>query len=367
MTLSATLTVAVGAYDNPESLSRALRSVVAQSFRPLRVLVSDDAGERPVSEVVAGFRAEHPDIVWEYHRQPDNLGVARNLVWMFPKVIEDFCIFLQHDDELLDIDFLSDAVRLMESSGSVNVCIGNALIESFDGRDARLLYINNKESLTLDRDWTLFSGEQVAAGILVPLRPLSRLFSMFLRIPPVDFNASWSSLVFRTEAARKTGGFLDSSLISPTREDDLDIYTNEEGFTFLHRLLASGDALMTYRPVSLRGMSPSSFSQLPDHPGRNRKNNLEFFALLKNAEYVEMLNPAVAKLMRQRAKSIGIRVRSRGVIEFCETEVSIRVSPSVALFRGWYVDRMTKLTHHIRKVLVTTASTALSIAKSRGR
>jgi len=367
MPLSPRVAVAIGAYDNPELLRRALQSVVTQTLRPLRVVVSDDAGKRSVSQVVADFRAAHPDISWEYKRQEVNLGVARNLVWMFSQVAEDYCIFLQHDDELCDFDFLADAVALMDSSSSVNVCIGNAEFEGDGKSEPRLLYINNKKSLILGTEWTLFSGEAVAGGLLVPIRPLSKLFSMVLRNPPVEFNASWSSLAFRTEAARRYGGLTDSSLISPTLEDDLDIYTNEEGFTFLYRILSDGDAYLTYRPVSLRGTPPTSFSQLPDHPGRHRKNNLEFFALLRNAEFVATLNPEVAHLMRRRAKSMGIRSWSRGVVEFCENELSIRVRPSVALLRGWYVNLMTKLSRAIRNVLVAAVSMALSISKSKGR
>lgn len=358
MNLVPKLTVAIGAYDNPELLSQALKSVVAQSLRPLRVLVSDDAGDKSASHVIAHFREKYPDILWDYYRQPSNLGVARNLVFMFSKVSEDFCIFLQHDDELLDSGFLAQSVASMESNSAIDVCIGNALLEGRVGGKERLFYVNNRRALSLDNGWARFSGERVLAALLVPERPLKRLFRMFLPSPPVEFIASWSSVVFRTNAARETGGLLASTLVPQSLEDDLDVYTNEEGFTFLHRILAKGDALVTYDPVSFRGMPPSSFSQLPSHPGRNRRNSLEFFALLKNAEDVEALNPRVAEMMRRRAKSIGYRVRPSSVSRFLRTELSISVSPSVAFVRGWYVHGTLSIAINLRKALVRFASIA---------
>jgi glycosyltransferase involved in cell wall biosynthesis len=347
-----TAVIAIAAYNEPALLERALRTVVRQSYRPLRVLVSDDAGEKEVSNVVDQFRGQYPEIKWDYHRHNVNLGVAHNLVWMFSNVTEEYCLFLQHDDELILDTFLERSVELLESDSDVNVCIGNGLMEVPGGlSEPVLLFENSRWSLKLNLSWERFSGEAVAAALLAPLRIWQVFLSVFMRRAVSPYNASWSSVVFRTSAVRLSGGLTAASLIGAELEDGLDVYTNEEGFAFLHRLLSIGDAFLNYEPVSLRGKPSTSFSDSPDHPGRGRLNNVEVFALLQNSLEVQKLNHTVAKLMRAKAKSLGLRKTSPTVAEFFLHHSTPNSTLLAALFRGRFIHFSSLLARDLRKLL----------------
>lgn len=324
------LTVAIGAYSEPQLLDRALKSVVKQSYRPLRVLVSDDAGDTSVERVFRRFKLQYPDISWDYHRQPENLGVARNQIWMFSEVRDDYCVFLQHDDEFIDESFLEDAVGLMEANPSAHVCLANSLIEVPGGFPSSIAMNSNyRSSLRVGQGWHRLSGEIVASAMLAPARLWDGWVSLFTRRPIENLNFSWSCVVFRSSAVRATRGLTESSLISASLEDVLDIYSNEEGFVFLYRILAIGDAFITDACAGFRGKPSSSFSDSPSHPVRSRKNNLELFLLLQNAKDVHEDNPMVAALMRRKALSIGLSRLTPEIFLFLK---GLSVSYSAVLF-----------------------------------
>jgi len=326
------IAVCVGAYNEPDLLERALESIVGQSYRPLTVIISDDAGQAPLGHVADSFRKRFPDIGWQYSRQMQNLGVARNKVWLFGQVDQEFCCYLEHDDAWVSEDFLSQCASLMSVRQDLNICIGNAIFES----TGRLMYQNSDPGLQLEEGWQLVEGYLVAASMLEPVSTRSLLLQYLGGGRYAPFGASWSSIMFRTSAVRKSGGLLEETLIPVAQERELSVYSNEEGFSFLHKLLAMGPAALSFTAVSLRGMPETSFSNSPTHPGREAKNNVEFFALLANAQQVGDLDPRVAKLLVSRAKSIGLGKINKAVARFVGDGLGAVGFVVVARLRGEY-------------------------------
>lgn len=103
---SPTFTVVIPAYDRPDLLARALRSVLAQTLDDFEVLVVDDASPRPVVEVTEGFEKQRIRV----SRLPVNRGsaAARNAGIRLAR--GEWIVFLDDDDELMP-DFLERTVQ----------------------------------------------------------------------------------------------------------------------------------------------------------------------------------------------------------------------------------------------------------------
>ena len=74
------VSVAVSAYNRGPFLRECLEAIAAQSYRPLEVLVVDDASTDNTEEVAMDWWAEasrDPGLSFVYHRLPHNVGVAR--------------------------------------------------------------------------------------------------------------------------------------------------------------------------------------------------------------------------------------------------------------------------------------------------
>ena len=309
--------VCVGAYNEPDLLARSLSSIVNQDFRPLNVIVSDDAGPAQLRTVVDTFRLRYPDINWVYKRQPVNLGVARNKIWLFSQVNQEFCCFLEHDDTWVSKTFLSDCFRLMRGAPAVNLCIGNSEHELVgNDKKLKLMYNNTVPQLHLGQDWQLISGEIVAAAFLRPITTRSLVWDALRSGSANPFSASWSSLSFRTSAVKKSNGLTEESLVPFAEERLLSTYSNEESFGFLYKLLAQGPAFLTLQVCSTRGAPPTAFSSSLDHPGIGCKNDVEFFNLVSTSRSVSPQSHVIANLLLKRANSIGLGMVNRHVFAF---------------------------------------------------
>lgn len=301
------VTVCVGAFNEPGLLDRALESIVSQSYRPLSVIVADDSGPTSLRGTVELYEHRFPDISWRFERHKLNKGVARNKIWLFSQVNTEFCCFLEHDDEWIDPDYLDDCVRIMAESSDINVCIGNAEFEAESPNSQRfLMYENSVPYLRLHQDWQVVPGLRVAEALLEPISTFSLVARSLRTGYPDSYNASWSSIVFRTAAVQRTGGLVEETLVPLNEEDNLDCYSNEESFIFLFKLLADGNAALTGKPVSLRGLPETAFSRALDHPGRHCRNNSEVFVFYSLSHSISESSPEVSGLLEKRWMSIGL-------------------------------------------------------------
>jgi len=309
--------VCVGAYNEPDLLARSLTSIANQDFRPLTVFVSDDAGPTHLGTVVDTFRIRYPDINWVYQRQPVNLGVARNKIWLFSQVSQEFCCFLEHDDTWVSKTFLGDCFRLMRGAPEANVCIGNSEHELVGNVQRRqLMYNNTVPQLQLGQDWRIISGDIVAAAFLRPVTTKFLVLDALRSGSANPFNTSWSSLSFRASAVRASKGLTEENLVPFAEERLLSAYSNEESFGFLYRLFARGPAFLTLDVISIRGAPATAFSSSIDHPGRSCKNDIEFFNLMSTSRSVSPQNQVIAQLLYKRAMSIGLGMINRHVLAF---------------------------------------------------
>jgi hypothetical protein len=90
-------------FNRPALVIEAIDSVLAQSYRPIEIIVVDDGSTDETGAVVQRQVAAHPDIV-RYVRQ-DNAGFARAAITGFGHITGEFVQFLDSDDVLMPEKF----------------------------------------------------------------------------------------------------------------------------------------------------------------------------------------------------------------------------------------------------------------------
>jgi glycosyltransferase involved in cell wall biosynthesis len=104
------VTTVIPTYRRPELLDRAIRSVLAQDYKAIRIRVYDNASGDETEQVVAQFSALDPRV--EYHCHATNIGAVANINFGVRAVDTAFFSLLSDDDFLLP-HFYSKAMNAL--------------------------------------------------------------------------------------------------------------------------------------------------------------------------------------------------------------------------------------------------------------
>jgi glycosyltransferase involved in cell wall biosynthesis len=110
------VTVGIPTYNRPEWLHQCIASVLSQSYRDFRVLISDNASDPSTAEVVASFDDSRID----YSRSSRNLGMIGNINRIIERADTELLVILP-DDDILYSEYLASTVRLFDAHESVGV------------------------------------------------------------------------------------------------------------------------------------------------------------------------------------------------------------------------------------------------------
>lgn len=179
--------VGIPTWNRPEFVREAIRSVLSQTETDLRVVVSDNASEKPAAESVARFVAECNDPRISYHLQPRNAGEYGQGRFFFSQCTEEYFTIL-HDDDLFEPGYVEAALSHMENDRRLACFLANPYI--FDDRG-----LTSQEQTA--RYLAQHGRNRYGEGVNDILEPLLRCG--FLPI---------SGTLFRTSALRDSG-FVD--------------------------------------------------------------------------------------------------------------------------------------------------------------
>lgn len=90
-------TIAITAFNAEDTIERALASALAQDWRPIEILVVDDASSDSTADRVADAASRHPDIRLIQHATNQGVAAARNS--LLEAATGEFVIFFDDDDE----------------------------------------------------------------------------------------------------------------------------------------------------------------------------------------------------------------------------------------------------------------------------
>lgn len=90
-------TLAMTAFNAEDTIARALASALAQDWRPVEILVVDDASTDSTADQVAAVAARHPEVRLIRHPANGGVAVARNT--LLEAAAGEFIVFFDDDDE----------------------------------------------------------------------------------------------------------------------------------------------------------------------------------------------------------------------------------------------------------------------------
>ncbi len=167
-------------------IERTLQSVFAQTYKNIEIVLVDDQSKDRSAEIIKGFQATHPEIV--YFLQPKNMGAghARN------KALElargQYVAFLDADDMWKPEKIEKQVKLLIEKQGGF--CF--TAIEMIDGND-KVIKGKRKVKEEIDYKFLLSNTMIPTSGVMVD-RIIKGDFRMHLRRGGQDY-ATWLRLL----------------------------------------------------------------------------------------------------------------------------------------------------------------------------
>src|SRR5262245_33193859 len=93
------VTIGITAFNAAPTIERAVRSALAQSWRPVEILVVDDGSKDATPEILAKLRRDQPELRLFRHDKNQGVAAARNRI--LAEAAGDLLAFFDDDDESL--------------------------------------------------------------------------------------------------------------------------------------------------------------------------------------------------------------------------------------------------------------------------
>jgi glycosyltransferase involved in cell wall biosynthesis len=106
------VTIGITAFNAAPTIERALRSALAQSWRPIEVVVVDDCSYDATATILAALTAGHPEI--RIFRHATNRGVAAARNKILAEARGEFIAFFDDDDESLPERIEAQRKRILD-------------------------------------------------------------------------------------------------------------------------------------------------------------------------------------------------------------------------------------------------------------
>jgi len=128
---SSRVTVLVPTYNRAATLRRAIDSVLAQTHRDLKVLISDNASPDDTPAVGEAYERADPRV--RYVRQPHNITPVPNFSWLLSHADTEFVLMVA-DDDWLAPDYVERCLAVMDADPTLAIVTG---VNYYDADDAR--------------------------------------------------------------------------------------------------------------------------------------------------------------------------------------------------------------------------------------
>lgn len=128
----------IGVYNRPALLQEAVSSVLAQTYRPIQIVIVDDGSTDGTGAVCDELAATHPDIVRVIHQANRGLGGALNAGLGLAD--GEYIQYLDSDDVIMPGKFAEQVAGLREHPEcGISYCYGREYVmgETWSGQPAR--------------------------------------------------------------------------------------------------------------------------------------------------------------------------------------------------------------------------------------
>ena len=127
-----TLSVAMANYNHGRFIGEALEAILAQSLRPLEIIVVDDASTDDSVEIVEGIARRDPIV--RLVRNERNLGAVRTIDLGLREAAGDYVFFPASDDRVM-AGLFAKSMNLLNRYPEAGICTALPMTLSESGED----------------------------------------------------------------------------------------------------------------------------------------------------------------------------------------------------------------------------------------
>ena len=118
-------------YNRSEMVKTAVDSVLAQTYRPIELILVDDGSSDQSGQVLDALAREHPETIRVIHKVNEGPGLAREAGRQVAR--GEFIQYLDSDDWLLPNKF-ADQVRALRQHPECGIAYGTSMLVGADGK-----------------------------------------------------------------------------------------------------------------------------------------------------------------------------------------------------------------------------------------
>ncbi|NJN32845.1 MAG: glycosyltransferase family 2 protein [Synechococcales cyanobacterium RM1_1_8] len=151
------VTIGIPVYNGENFLREAIESVLNQTYGDFELLLCDNASTDLTAEICQEYVQRDSRV--RYHRNPENIGLSRNLNRVFELSRGEYFKWAAHDD-LIAPNYLSSCLAIMEADPEIVLCQSHIQVVGKEGKpifagisdndDVVVTAVNANVSLPLD-------------------------------------------------------------------------------------------------------------------------------------------------------------------------------------------------------------------------
>lgn len=141
------VTVGIPTFNRVESLEIALKSILAQSYRNIEIIISDNCSEDTTQSYCMQMAKQDSRII--YIRQDSNIGAIKNFECVLKKAQGIFFMWLADDDSCVP-SYVEDLVAVFMQFPDVVLAVSD--IRVIDNKN-NLIKVENLRGIYLNNDW----------------------------------------------------------------------------------------------------------------------------------------------------------------------------------------------------------------------
>lgn len=111
------ITVLIPTYNRPKQLQRALASLNNQSYKELKIIISDNSSNNESSKILGKFK----DLNIYYIKNKKNIGDKKNFLNTLSHVQTKYFVWLLDDDYFVDNDFFLKASKIIKQKPNIGL------------------------------------------------------------------------------------------------------------------------------------------------------------------------------------------------------------------------------------------------------
>lgn len=248
------VSVVIPAFNKPKYTSKTVDSVMAQTHRPIEIIISDDNSPKSLQDIIDGKKNKCDSrLSIKFFRQKVNLNYYWNLQFVLGKATGQYIVLLDHDDWLIDKNYFSDSIKAIEDQPNCYLSVANTFLEKSPQTIFNLSYDN----------WHYVNGAVFIKNYL------------FTTIHP-----SRSAVMLRFDKLKEIG--YEKFIVEKKSAGIMKIMP-DEAFVLVCLLAGVSDIAITGRVVSVRGLPPESLSRTALwHKSGGLKMFIPFFLLYQH-------------------------------------------------------------------------------------